>query len=96
MGGGGGGACQKSKSVNRVLPSLTSNWTRVPRGFSSDKLLQVQSAKKFAVILTFRHEDKRARCKALLTFATLNDITKPLCRYVCSCGDVDITTQGKD
>ena len=94
--GGGEGWCLPKVEECEPRPSLTSNWTRVPRGFSSDKLLQVQSAKKFAVILTFRHEDKRARFKALLTFATLNDITKPLCPYVCSCEDVDITTQGKD
>ena len=49
----------------------------VPWGFSSDKLLQVQSPKKFFVILIFPHGDKRARCKALFTFATQrhNDIS---------------------
>ena len=43
---GGGGGCLPNVEECEPRPSVTSNWTRVPRGFSSDKLLQVQSAKK--------------------------------------------------
>ena len=56
-------ACQKSKSVDRVLhPYGPVTGSGVPWGFSSAKLLQDQFPKDFFVILTFENGDKRVHC----------------------------------